>query len=1280
MPFALDVDSARELLLEQDARRLDNNGDSSAPILGDGEVARYWSEIQPDYAHQLVAYLEEYASAKNNSKRQYVDNPIIEGEEKPGRWRQARVLVSMEGDVARVIQILRKGWRTTLLSNGAIDFSESRIIRTRELEGNSSEKAGISNTASANEEKYILVRFPNISPSNINGIMAELRGITTISNPSIKGSIFTGEYRKLYAVSDIEQSDGSMTVDLLIAQPQFTINAYRDWGGVFGGEITYLWNVPKELGQQIITDFRASGAGKGATAGYNSEQGTLDIVLTSKRTDPKSLQGVITASNCSSSAQSDYFFDVENPNDAAYEIGGASYPSASGVTYRKDVRSNNDGTYDVVITTINVVDRAYEDKIIENTRFDLTTRDYNYGLTSEAGLESLSSFVAGQIQSRSYRHNEDCTIDVTTDTQQAKNVVGVTKTVQFDSSESVEELANTNDSAEVTHASSAVLGQIVTTSSRVNRFGLWDNSTRTQYSYNQTAGGGELRHDQTVSVQKSTQAASEASPSSPSAGTVVIYDSDPTRYGKFSTVIRTITAINQTGQATELRADQTSSSETSTQRASAYTQTREDGTIVRLQSAPTEFGKFRASKEVVTAINQTASSYESGPSRSSVSVLNTQNVSPVEIGSIAPNTRVIAENVPTEFGRYRTRYEVISGSNQSGAAGECRADQTRVVSIDTNANSALAAPPDCEDGCIIRVDSQPNEFGNYRNTEEIICAVNQISTSNDERYDQRSETTLNTQNASIEVATASQGIIQIAQNTPTEFGRYRTTKQSVYSLAQSASSYESRGDQSSVSSLTTHSNSALNSASEDGKIVRITNTPTEFGTFRTVREDITSQNQSVTFVDARADQSTTSVVNTFNTSIPDSSRSAGEIVRVEASSTEFPARFRTRKDTITAVNQSGNQAEARADYTSSTSTNTQNTSNEVATHTAGSIQRVENRPTEFGKYSTSKTTVTAVNQSASDYSVRHDIETESDLNTSSLSAEALPIISSGVVKNVRNVPTEFGTYRTVVETITAKDQSSSSYEKNAARTSTTTLNTQGAALPAETPAAGSAIVIENTPTEFGLYRTRRTQVDASNQSSTSYIRSPLLDTDISVNTSQTASLPNPGAIESGSIRRVDNDPTEFGTYRTVETTQTPKAKFYQFTYVNNWNTVLVKIGRNQPQGTCASQTAEYSGSYSVSSDLNINEYGLEDFKIVTQENFNGDAWDDTSGSVEWESTDSDGKKWKIGKKWCKSRTVAEAFIGTGAASSGGGHVTTIQSASRGRFVATKVSLVSSGGS
>ena len=177
------------------------------------------------------------------------------------------------------------------------------------------------------------------------------------------------------------------------------------------------------------------------------------------------------------------------------------------------------------------------------------------------------------------------------------------------------------------------------------------------------------------------------------------------------------------------------------------------------------------------------------------------------------------------------------------------------------------------------------------------------------------------------------------------------------------------------------------------------------------------------------------------------------------------------------VNQTATNGEARADQTSETLLATQAAAEVTATPVVGKIVRARNRPTEFGKVATELETITPVDQEATLGEDRHD---QSSTRTTHTQADAAvtapPTATAGTIKRVQNRPTEFGKFATEAETITAKNQTATDGETRSDQTSVTTKATQADTAASAARGTGEdnkVIRVRNRPTEFGKVATER---------------------------------------------------------------------------------------------------------------------------------------------------------------------------------------------------------------
>lgn len=414
------------------------------------------------------------------------------------------------------------------------------------------------------------------------------------------------------------------------------------------------------------------------------------------------------------------------------------------------------------------------------------------------------------------------------------------------------------------------------------------------------------------------------------------------------------TAIDQPGSGVDERADQSSAIETHTQADAEADGSAVAGYVVRTENAPTEYGKFRTRREVITPIDQPGEEEEARADQTSTTETHTQADAQADGDAIAGKV-VRASSAPTEFGKYRTRREVVTPIDQPGQGAEARADQT--ASIETHTQSDAAADETPVAGQIIDAESVPTEFGKYRTRRRVVTPIDQSGTEVESRADQSSSTETHTQSDSAADGAAVTGKIIRAASAPTEFGKYRTRREEVTPVDQTGQGAEIRADQTAAIVTHTQSETVADETADAGTIVDAESSPTEFGKFRTRRRVITPVDQTGSEDEARADQTTSIVTHTQSTSVADGSAIAGKIVRATSAPTEF-GKYRTRRELITPVDQAGQGAEARADQTTSIETHTQSDSVADEAAIAGKIVDAESVPTEFGKYRTRRRVVT----------------------------------------------------------------------------------------------------------------------------------------------------------------------------------------------------------------------------------------------------------------------------------------------------------------------------------
>ena len=329
-----------EQLSEADAVPFNNMELLGVPLLGDLDIVRGWEEIEIDDVPTLMYCLELYTSAKNaeaNTPLKYVDDPMINSEVFSGRFRAASLhrRTTGNGDLSTIVQVLRRGYITSLVTASVLDWSEARLENGKDLPAGTN----ATNPGGTTTENYVLVKWPNVSPDHVRTIVASINALAPASfNPTIRSQSYGTGFHRIYTTHEIED-DGSATIILLLASPEYRLTGFRSWFGGDQEEITYLWNVPKELAQAVID--AGKGVGKSIIPSYSSQSGLVDLVIYSRELLGRSLLGVLTESNCDSYTMSSFYMGTYYP--ALYVIPQSTDP---GFSYRKRIGDNADTAQD----------------------------------------------------------------------------------------------------------------------------------------------------------------------------------------------------------------------------------------------------------------------------------------------------------------------------------------------------------------------------------------------------------------------------------------------------------------------------------------------------------------------------------------------------------------------------------------------------------------------------------------------------------------------------------------------------------------------------------------------------------------------------------------------------------------------------------------------------------------------------------------------------------------------------------------------------------------------
>lgn len=468
LPSQFNVAHAREKLAELDAEFFVLAENTDTPLIDDSEVSIAWKVSEPEVIPSLRWYLELYTWPTNTSEQKYVDNPTIKGQDMLGTWRQAFVRevkrVENNSDVYYIVLTLRKGYLTTILSGAAIDWSEARLDNSRELPPGTSTVTPGGNTTS----EFIIVKWNNVSPFNVESVKDELISFDADSfAPTIRDEVIGTSYHRLYVTSNIE-NDGSATVSLLLAQPEYVLESFATWHTSKQTNVIYHWDVPRTIAQALID--AEQGTGKTVVPSYSSTEGLVDIVVYEKSFETSSLGTIVISDSCDNTVYLTPYWNV-----AYNAIGSYDCPAySSGIEYWKDVSNNGDGAYDVFIRARIARRRDYPLKQSMESIMTESWEELAINVTSsDTSIPDISSIPVGTIYRQRRTPNDNCTSNFQTSYDYgiyADVPEKRTMAAKFESRYS----STLHNNASVDDTTSFEVGYIRMQENALNAFGLYD--------------------------------------------------------------------------------------------------------------------------------------------------------------------------------------------------------------------------------------------------------------------------------------------------------------------------------------------------------------------------------------------------------------------------------------------------------------------------------------------------------------------------------------------------------------------------------------------------------------------------------------------------------------------------------------------------------------------------------------------------------------------------------------------------------------------------------------
>ena len=695
-----------EILAANDWEIFDKNPTVYVSLSGDAELWRALPELSPDYIAEFTDLLNRITDIKNEVECSYVDDPEAGGETFEGRWRQAYIRRIAQGDVTKLVQVLRKGYAQSIY------WTEARVKGGKFLQDQPTVGPdGVSHISS--DEKYLEVYWPNLAPEKVQAMVDGLNA-STFTNPVVQEETRTGVWHNLVVAPSVAD-DGSGVITLSLAMAEFRLDGFAAWLTHRTENIAYLWGYAKDEAQAVANAWKA--AGRSCTFSYSKESGLVDIILRERDFDPLTV-GTVTASwNCRYKEVADYYFGVSDPT---------LYPlittPVNGISYDRTLRDNADGSWDIIIITRNV---QYRDIAFQNSAIDATsttTTRQQLGLTTQ-DAESITS-TSGAVLSQRVEVRDDCSKDVITNKDTGTAQTSYVR-VASPSGTSTTTIKTVQSSA--LGAPASATGHIKRNEDRASKYpDRFDTSEMDEVPTNQSATSTDKSAASTATKVLNTEGAALGVPA-PAAGTIIKQEAQPTEAGNVRTIQNTIVVSNQTAVSTDMSYASESVKTLNTENSALSTPAKVKGSIFRQESSPTESGKNRTVEETITQYDQYSISIDKSAAFKNTKTLHTENSTDLTEPTISQGNIYRQESSPTEAGNQRTIEQIVASVPLSVSFPSLRtASSSENTYAYRNQLTKLSAP-DHVQGSTYAATNQHNDDDTYDGVVRIRASIQGIS-------------------------------------------------------------------------------------------------------------------------------------------------------------------------------------------------------------------------------------------------------------------------------------------------------------------------------------------------------------------------------------------------------------------------------------------------------------------------------------------------------------------------------------------------------------------------
>ena len=271
--------------------------DTQNQLLRQREVTIQIEEANEQLIDRCIKMMNVWGWPTNPKQQLWTADPQIGGIVLNGTWRHVE---SVKSENKRGLYItLREGFAQK------IAWDEAYIDETDDLQ---------------EDERYAAIIFPNVDPQYADAMTVSL-GENTTDGFTVDGKERTGTWEYVHKRTRTVAQDGSMSIVVFAAQPQYTYFVYENVGGIGQTKVWHVDNVPKRLVAGVVATYTTEGTD--GSGNYSTQEGLVDLTFRVRDGNSVTMLNKKTVDGCQIEEYTDYYYDLTKAEADAYDIGEA---------------------------------------------------------------------------------------------------------------------------------------------------------------------------------------------------------------------------------------------------------------------------------------------------------------------------------------------------------------------------------------------------------------------------------------------------------------------------------------------------------------------------------------------------------------------------------------------------------------------------------------------------------------------------------------------------------------------------------------------------------------------------------------------------------------------------------------------------------------------------------------------------------------------------------------------------------------------------------------------